>query len=75
MRHIPEITEDEMVKLPYGTNLFLCPHTLQRWAKAKNGYWERDSDGESDWKKMGSYVGESYRDVASRELKYALAKK
>jgi len=70
--HTVQITEEDMVKLPYGL-VYICPHTLQRWTK-NNGSWERDFDGENDWKKMGGYVGETYRDVAVRELNYARAK-
>lgn len=65
-----EMVSDDMVKLPYGDNLYICPNTLQRWMLVDDT-WERDLDGEDDWIRMGSYVGQNYVDVATKELQYA----
>lgn len=74
MRVNTQINEDQMVKLPYSDNIYLCPETLQRWVNV-DGSWERDFEGENDWKKMASYVGDTYSALATRELNYARSKK
>jgi len=62
----------ELVKLPYGDDVFICPTTLHRWISSGNLSWERDYYGEAEWEKMASYVNQSYEEVAGQELQYAI---
>ena len=73
-----EITTPEdrglLVKLPWATEVFLCRKNLHRWLKNEDGTFSRDYHGEAEWAKMANYVGQSYEDVATSELNYALSK-
>jgi len=69
------IDTENLVKLPYSNNVFLCSETFHRWIrteKAGEVGWERDYYGEADWEKMASYVSKTYEEVAKQELHYAL---
>ena len=68
---------EELVKLPFGQNFYICPTTLHRFIKSEDSgrgeAWARDYHGESDWEKMAAYVNKSYEDVAQQELQYAVS--
>lgn len=67
---------EELVKLPFGENCYICPTTLHRFTKSEDERgeaWTRDYHGESDWEKMASYVSKTYEEVAQQELQYAVS--
>jgi len=67
----PESKPVNMVKLPSFEDVYLCPITLQRWFHHRDDSWERDLNGEDEWRKMASYVDKTYEEVAKGELEYA----
>jgi len=61
---------ENMVRLPYQSEIFLCPTTQTRWIfDGKELY--RDFDGENDWEQMATYVNKTYSQVFTDSYKYA----